>query len=72
MTTSRNHRYKTQSPAPTSMTFSSEKELDFVRAAARRAGKSVSRFLRDVALEGAAKVLGHCPHCGSHKHSAAA
>jgi hypothetical protein len=72
MTTSRTTRDKTPAPAPTSITFNSEKELNAIRAAARRVGKSVSRYAREVLLEHAAHVLGHCPHCGSAKHSAAA
>lgn len=72
MTTARTTRDKAPTPAPTSITFTSEKELNAVRAAARRVGKSVSRFARELLLEEAARVLGQCPHCGSHKHSAAA
>ena len=70
MTTSRTTRGKS-APAPTSIAFASTKELNIVRAAARRAGKSVSSFLRQVALEEAARVLEQCPHCGAEKHAAA-
>lgn len=60
-------------PAPTSIAFESASELAIVRRAARRLGKSVSRFLRDIAVEKAEHVLGHsCKHCGAMRHQEAA
>lgn len=61
---------------PTSISFTSVRELRTVRRAARLAGKSVSRFLRDIAIAEAERVIVEhdkaCPHCGAGRTSAAA
>ncbi len=69
MTTGRTSRSK---PTPTSIAFDSPCELDKVQRAARMLGKSVSRYLRELATRDADRVLNEaCPHCGSGKHAAA-
>jgi uncharacterized protein (DUF1778 family) len=59
-------------PKPTSIIFSSKKEQELVRRAAKRQGKSVTQFLRELAVEKSRELLGEqpCPHCGAPAHAA--
>lgn len=61
-------------PKPTSIVFSSKKEVETVKRAAKRQGMSVTQFLRQVAVEKAQEALGHepCPHCDGTGRVAAA
>jgi len=69
MTTARTTR--TTRTTPTSITFDSQRELKTVQRAARLAGKSVSRFLRDLGVVEARRLIAEhegthvCAECGN-------
>jgi len=64
-----------QSAIPTSVALTPA-ELTLARRAAQVLGKSVSKFLRDVMVPEATRVLAKhkraCPHCGAKNTAAAA
>jgi uncharacterized protein (DUF1778 family) len=55
---------KFREPRTLSAAFSSSKHVRLIRAAARSVGKTPSAFMRDAAIEAAAKIDGKCPSCG--------